>query len=230
MITSVGKTLITKFLLGQAPAYASYLAIGCGPQPLTALSFSVDQKALASGTVTLRTTATHNISVGDYITVSGLGTSFDGVYVTISGTTGTTIKYTSTDTTTSLTTLTLTQLGAVTKNYSTKTELDFEMYRSPITSRGYITENGVSKVVLTSELPSEERYEITEIGIFSAQSNPSTTTNGSRTLFAFTTTEGWTYYDSVSATPISQISTKLDLNVSGTIAPQILVSDRKSVV
>lgn len=225
MITNVGKTLITKFLLGQAPAYASYLAIGCGSKPLTAISYAVSNKNTSStaGTAIL-TTATHDIAVGDYITVSGLGYGLDGVYVATTGTTGTTVKY-ATTTSWSGNEAVPTGTGTVTKNYSTKTELDFEMYRSPITSRGYITENGISKVVLTSELPSEERYEITEIGIFSAQSNPSSTTNGSRTLFAFTTTEKWGYYDGTSLVTIPQISTKLDLNVSGTIAPQIIVSD-----
>ena len=34
MITNTGKSIIGKYLLGQAPAYASYIAIGCGAQPL----------------------------------------------------------------------------------------------------------------------------------------------------------------------------------------------------
>ena len=34
MITNTGKNIIGKYLLGQAPAYASYIAIGCGPTPL----------------------------------------------------------------------------------------------------------------------------------------------------------------------------------------------------
>ena len=34
MITNTGKNIIGKYLLGQAPAYASYIAVGCGPEPL----------------------------------------------------------------------------------------------------------------------------------------------------------------------------------------------------
>jgi hypothetical protein len=34
MITNTGKTIIGKYLLGQAPAYASYIAVGCGATPL----------------------------------------------------------------------------------------------------------------------------------------------------------------------------------------------------
>ena len=57
-------------------------------------------------------------------------------------------------------------------DYSLKESLDFEMFRVPIISRGFVNEDGSSKVVLTAEMPTEERYEITEVGIFSAGSNP----------------------------------------------------------
>ena len=36
-----------------------------------------------------------------------------------------------------------------------KQSLAFEMFRSPIISRGFVNENGLSKVVLTAELPTE---------------------------------------------------------------------------
>jgi hypothetical protein len=39
------------------------------------------------------------------------------------------------------------------------------MFRVPISSRGYVQENGMNKIVLTAELPTEERYEITEVGL-----------------------------------------------------------------
>ncbi len=120
MITNTGKSIIAKYMIGQAPAYASYMAFGCGAAPL-------------------KTTDTH----GDY---------------------------------------------------SDKRSLDFEMFRVPIISRGYITENGVQKIVLTSELPTEERYEISEIGIFSAGANPSASMNDSRTVMSFGTNEIWEYH------------------------------------
>ena len=34
MITNTGKNILAKYLLGQAPAYASYIALGCGAKPL----------------------------------------------------------------------------------------------------------------------------------------------------------------------------------------------------
>ena len=136
MITNTGKTIIAKYLLGQAPAYASYLAIGCGATPLT---------------------------TGD-------------------------------------------PLGS----YSTKQNLDFEMFRVPISSRGFVNEGGLDKIVLTAELPTEERYEISEIGIYSAGSNPSAGAYDSKTVFAFTQTENWQYVTGASAVAIDTFSNALD--------------------
>ncbi len=136
MITNTGKTLIGKYMLGQAPAYASYIAVGCGPTPLD-----------------------------------------------ISDTAG---------------------------DFSTKESLDFEMFRVPISSRGFVNEGGINKIVLTAELPTEERYEISEVGIFSAGSNPSAGAYDSKNVFAFTNTENWQYHTTSSAVAIPIISAPLD--------------------
>jgi hypothetical protein len=136
MITNTGKNIIAKYLIGQAPAYASYIAVGCGAAP----------------------------------------TPTDGVF----------------------------------DDYSNKTELDFEMFRSPIVSRGYVTEDGISKIVLTAELPTEERYEISEVGVYSAGSNPSAVANDSRLLYAFTQTENWEYHSESAVSSIPIIYEPLD--------------------
>ena len=136
MITNTGQSIIGKYLLGQAPAYASYIAVGCGAQPLATAD-----------------------PYGDY---------------------------------------------------SAKENLDFEMFRVPISSRGFVNDGGTEKLVLTAELPTEERYEITEIGIYSAGSNPSAGAYDSKTVFAFSTAEGWQYHDQTSATSIPTITEPLD--------------------
>jgi hypothetical protein len=74
-----------------------------------------------------------------------------------------------------------------------KDSLDFEMIRMPIVSRGFINEDGLSKVVFTAELPSQERYEITEVGIFSAASNPVAGAFDSRVIYSFSDTDNWRY-------------------------------------
>ena len=136
MITDTGKSIIGKYLLGQAPAYASYIAIGCGAQPLDTAD-----------------------PYGDY---------------------------------------------------SAKDNLDFEMFRVPISSRGFVNDSGTEKIVLTAELPTEERYEITEIGLYSAGSNPSAGAYDSKTVFAFTQGENWQYHTVSAATSIPTITEPLD--------------------
>jgi len=136
MITNSGKTIIGKYMLGQAPAYASYIAIGCGPTPL--------------------------------------------------------------------------DIADTPEDFSTKQSLDFEMFRVPISSRGFVNESGINKIVLTAELPTEERYEISEVGIFSAGANPSAGAYDSKNIFAFTSTENWQYHTTSSAVAIPTISAPLD--------------------
>jgi len=68
------------------------------------------------------------------------------------------------------------------------------MFRVPVTSRGYVNEDGIDKIVLTAELPTDERYEISEVGIYSAGANPSAGAYDSRSLFAFTVNENWEYH------------------------------------
>ena len=119
MITDKGKSIISKYLLGQIPSYGSYIAVGCGARPL---------EPYVSGTL---------------------------------------------------------------PDYSSKTELDFEMLRVPVSSKGIVNEDGISKIVLTAELPTEERYEITEVGIYSAGFNPITGSSNSKSLLSFTQFENW---------------------------------------
>lgn len=78
-------------------------------------------------------------------------------------------------------------------DYALKQSLDFEMFRVPIISRGFVNEGGIDKVVLTAELPTEERYEITEVGVFSAASNPVAGSSDSRNIYSFADTDSWLY-------------------------------------
>lgn len=139
MITNIGKKLIAKYLINQAPAFASYIAVGCGVAPLSSTAGLAD--------------------------------------------------------------------------YSTKDSLVFETHRMPIISRGYIVDNNQAKIVLTAELPSEERYEITEIGIYPAMANNLAPNTDSKMLFKFGNAENWT----VNGTgPIALVSERLATTISST--------------
>jgi hypothetical protein len=149
MITNTGKAILAKYLIGQAPAYASYIAVGCGPKPIASSSTaSVD--------------------------------------------------------------------------YSEKESLDFEMFRVPISSRGYVsTDSNNTELVLTAELPTEERYEITEIGIYSAGANPSAGANDSRVLYSFSSGENWEIHEAEVAEGIIQEFGALDTEGNSIIRDDI---------
>jgi hypothetical protein len=140
MITDKGKEIISKYLLGQTPAYATHISIGCGAVPLDANDTPPSPSTLAE-----------------------------------------------------------------------KTIMDFEMIRVPITSKGFVDDDGTSKISFTAELPKENRYDITEIGLWSSGSNSLAKSFNSRMLFNFS--EPWQAH----STSISEITTPSPLGSGGDI-------------
>lgn len=135
MITDSGKEIIAKYMLGQAPSYATHISLGCGSKPN---------------------------STGDF---------------------------------------------------SAKQTMDFEMVRVPISSRGFVDDNGVSKIAVSAEMPTEYRYEITEVALWSAGSNSAATNSDSRVLFTFDENENWQLHktDAPGSTgPIPSFTNPLD--------------------
>lgn len=122
MITNTGKNILAKYLVGQAPAYASYIALGVGKVPI--------------------------------------------------------------------------ESGQPFEDYSQQRFLDFEVLRVPISSRGFVyDEDGTANIVFLAELPSDQRYEFTEVGVFSAKANPAAGSLDGRMLFTFSESERWEYHD-----------------------------------
>jgi hypothetical protein len=73
-----------------------------------------------------------------------------------------------------------------------------------------VNEDGISKIVFTGELPTEERYEITEVGVYSAGSNPSAGLYDSKMIYSFTQNESWEYHNPTTAVAIPTIYAPLD--------------------
>lgn len=101
--------------------------------------------------------------------------------------------------------------------YAAKVSLDFEMLRIPILSRGYVIENGIQQIVFTAEMPSDSRYEISEVGIYPSATNPSAPVSGSKTIYTFDQFSSENWLDS-SSTEIPLISVQLDTGGDGTIS------------
>lgn len=142
MITNKGKTILAKYLIGQAPAYASHIALGVGPKPLGALeTFQAQQYS----------------------------------------------------------------------EYAQRNNLEFEALRIPITSRGYVyDEAGLANIVFAAELPGDQRYLFSEIGIFSAKSNPAAGAEDSKMIYTFSESENWEYHDEANARSVELRTDPLD--------------------
>jgi|688.fasta_scaffold00152_68 hypothetical protein len=271
MITNTGKSIIAKYLIGDTPAYASYVAVGCGAAPIDTGIKSGVSTATLSGTISSTTLATQvtglsstvGLVVGMTVTrISGTGVfGGDTTITSIDGPTAITVTSETTNTVGNLTfrtggvaqvlsaasteelwvgakiqiiggtgafgttdvIITTIRSGTdfvVTPGPTTnlsgatlylqidpnKNVLDFEMLRVPISSRGYVNDDGVNKIILTAQLPTEERYEISEIGIYSAGSNSAAGRYDSKTISAFSGEEPWQLVSSNSVSNASSIN------------------------
>jgi hypothetical protein len=119
MITTNGKSIVAKYLLNQAPEFASHIAIGVGGRALS-----------TSSSVTFASDAD---------------------------------------------------------------SLEFEVARVPILSKGLLKEDGQEKIVFKAELPIEQRYQITEIGLYPANNNAVAQNYDSKVISSFNNIEPWTY-------------------------------------
>ena len=215
MITNTGKTIITKYLIGQVPSYASYIAVGCGAvpllpsdtlddystkknldfemfrvpvtsrgyinEPITKTISDVNDAYPASGQITFTVTEAHGFTAGQIVTISGV----------------------------SPTNFNLSNLEIL--SVPTSTTFVVSSSETGTYVSGGIATVYVPKIVLTAELPPEERYEITELGLYSAAANPSATGFDSRTLYSFNKNEAWEYHKSDNTkVPIPKITERLN--------------------
>jgi hypothetical protein len=155
MITDKGKQIIAKYLLGQAPEFASHLAAGSGNVPFS-------------------------------------------------------------------------QANAASPFYlGTRKNLDFEMFRVPILSKGFVREDGVDKIVFKAEMPSDQRYQITEVGVFPAPKNSIANQYDSKLLMTFSTAESWLFnLASASVTSASVVGEVNALDSGNTGTTDILATER----
>ena len=263
MITNTGKNIIAKYLIGDTPAYASFMALGCGPRPRDTVStLSGVNTFTYSGTIQATTNTT---TLSNMVTTAGLiagmslqkisgagafgGTNQIATVVSVNSSTSITIQSSGANTTGAIVffsfgsysvlemlntsslwsgarlsqvssdsgSLDVSSVTIVDKILSPTLiritpgpsagriqnavlsisvdprikSLEFESIRVPISSRGYVNDNGTNKIIFTAQLPSEERYEFTEIGIYSAGSNRSAGAFDSKTISAFSSNEGW---------------------------------------
>lgn len=262
MITNIGKNIVAKYLIGDAPAYASFMALGCGPKPRNTvntlsdvntttytgtivepnLTIITDMASVVGlvpgmtlerlsgigafgGTTGIATIVTINSStsitvstsaentageivfypfgISSVLTVSDSASLWKGARLSQVSSSGGSLSPSDITVVDKIINSTLVRItpGPVTGRIQNALlaigsdprikSLEFESIRIPITSRGYVNDDGVNKIIFTAQVPSQERYEFTEIGIYSAGSNRSAGAYDSKIISGFSGTEGW---------------------------------------
>lgn len=213
MITDIGKNLIGKYLVGQSTQYASHIALGCGVEPITLttaygnyattteLDFEMTRVPIISRSyISDRTLASiTNIQVfngipdaitftvssltsgifvqNQTITVSGVSVSVGGLST---GTLNTSYKVTSVIGYT---------IGAEPLGWGASAPTSNASVATTGTIDGY-----VNKISFVAELPTDNRYEITELGLWSDLSNPLPSGIDNKNIFNFgRNKESWKY-------------------------------------
>lgn len=232
MITNTGKNIIAKYLLGQAPAYASHIAIGCGKKPLA----NTDSLTPYQGEFAFKNSLDFEmfrIPIVSRGYVTDQDTDHPVTITNVTNTTGTLITYTAANTFTPGDIVSITGTNIADYNitnavvYSaTTSQFTVQGNASGVYTSGGVAVGQISKVVLTGELPTEQRYEISEIGLYSARANPSATSKDSRMLYAFSENENWEHHGTTSAIGIgSTITTPLYAGAAaGVINPNLGVA------
>lgn len=183
MITTRGKGLIARALANQIPSAFSYIALGVGAQPQVPVTV-VEQ--LTSEWAADTTVYDSGVWLLD--TDTGLAKLADGVEDWAD------LDYQST--------------GVLYEDSSikNKTVMDFEALRIPVSGASVLFEGGQTKVVLTGQLPSAQRYEFSEIGVFSAEANSLLNTEPPRMIYTFSDVEGWEYHTGSTITDVAYTS------------------------
>ena len=225
MITTKGKSIIAKYLIGQTQSYASYIAIGCGPKTIDPNTpFSIEQRAeftqkteldmemfrapvISKGYIVENDTA-EIISANSIAGVTTYNLAIDPLYsigqrISVSGIDPQDFNFTD---------LIIIDVDQEARSFSVQKTVSGIGYMS-----GGTASAKVSKVVLTAELPTDERYEMTEIGIYSSRSNPDLPGKDSRQIFNFANSDGWVLHLGSSIEEIPYIVEAIDGQSAGNI-------------
>lgn len=210
MITNKGQQIVTKYLLGQAPSYASHIAIGCGAVPVDdnsdivldpttqALDFEMLRVPVTSrgvvndlfskqivsierdlgGDSVLETFDNHGMKIGQEFTLSFPSETYgeanfqneDGSFFVVTNVTANTISYTDPN------------------------RADEDSWPEPSASGeeelGYLVFSK-ERIIFKAELPSDQRYQITELALYPAANNVTAAQYDSKIISSFSSAEGW---------------------------------------
>lgn len=197
MITNDGKEIISRYLLNQVPSYATHIAIGCGATPLDAndigptVAEMANKKRLDFEMARIPITSKGFINQKYSYTISSASvvsnfailktTEFHNIDI------GDTVVISGINTT----------YDGIQTVYDIPSATTFTF--PVIASDASASVSGIAtvsktKVSLTAEIPAENKYEITEVGLWSAPNNSLAINSDSYLICNFT--ESWQAHDS----------------------------------
>lgn len=98
--------------------------------------------------------------------------------------------------------------------------LNFEMFRSPVIARGLVKEGNTEKLVFKAEMPTEQKYQITEIALYSDESNALAGQYDSKFLSSFLSTEPWIKIKNNIGLDIPFVTTNITDALTSNILPE----------
>lgn len=239
MITNTGSQIITKFLLGQASNYASYIAIGVGAKPLgltenddssptkksmdfEAFRRPVISKGLVSDNITLNITA--------FIYTPGPATPY-GVIGALVVTEGTSNVKLGDEVELSFTSSSMSNVNGTYNVIATKGSNQFYIDYDGVGTFSWAPSSGNTgtvtylkeRMLFKAELPSDQKYEMSEIALFSSESNSLALSYDSKILYGFLPTEGWTYFNGTNSTSGIDTITNSLADTSGNITSSTFI-------
>jgi len=212
MITNKGKQIVTKYLLGQTPAYASHIAIGCGATPVDenvnlnldpqeqAMEFEMLRVPITSrglvndlftkqivsierslgGQTVVETIEDHGMKIGQEFTLIFPDLTFGRVNFAAEDDKKFVVK----------------DVTAKTIAYVDPVRVDEESWPEPFPSGDEelaFLFFSKERIIFKAELPSDQRYQITELALFPAVNNVSAGQYDSKIISSFSASEGWQY-------------------------------------
>jgi hypothetical protein len=215
MLTNKGKNILAKYLIGQAPAYASYIAFGCGPS-------AIDSNTGSFGDYSGKTSLDFEMFRSPIVS-RGYVTDTEQASIVSAVGNGTIITYTSANAFTTNDVVDIVGVDTPGFNFNSavitsSSDSEFTVASSVVASAlGGTATRTLSSIVLTAQLPTDERYEVTEIGVYSAGSNPTAGPSDSRLLYSFDDNENWEYHDATGASTLTKFNEDLSKLIDGTV-------------
>lgn len=201
MITDKGSGIIAKYLLGQAPEYASYLAIGVGAVPLGINE--ADQSLPSRRSMefeSFRVPVTSRGLVNDYVTIDLSAWESDGEYVTVTTESPHGVKagqevsilFSESAYTYREGTYTVLSTTPSTVSYA---DTSASGYWSASASSTATMSYNSERMIFKAQLPVDQYYKMTELALYPAAVNSLAQQYDSKVIAGFLPNENWTLYE-----------------------------------